>query len=284
MRLLRKAVDLLLYSSVWVAICAALQVQLTYIILGPAEVNNTYTVFIFSGTLALYCLHRLIGLGTISDLNDAGGRFKVIKSYKQHIRVYCAIGFAAGIISFLLLPFSIWVYVLIPAILAGAYVIPIPGAGRRLRDLPLLKIFVLSITWAFLTVCVPAISTGNMEVAVVLPMYIERIALIFALTIPFDIRDASADGKNGVQTLPNVIGFRNSKLTAVGALIISSAMSIYLYTTMTYPLEFTLGVTGIYLITAWLVWNSRPDRNDYYFTGAVDGMMIGLYLIGVLLY
>lgn len=284
MRLLRKVVDLLLYSSVWVAICAALQVQLTYIILGPGQAFNTYTVFIFSGTLALYCLHRLIGLDTIKDLDDAGGRFKIIKSYKQHIRVYCAIGFAAGIISFLFLPFSIWPYVLIPALLAGAYVIPIPGAGRRLRDLPLLKIFVLSLTWAFLTVCVPAISTENMDVTVVVPMYIERAALIFALTIPFDIRDASADGKNGVRTLPNVIGFRNSKITAVVALMISAAMALFLYNTSLYSIEFLIGVLATYSLTSWLVWNSRPDLSDYYFTGAVDGMMIVLYVIGVLLY
>ncbi len=284
MVLLRKLVDLLLYSSVWVSICAALQVQLTYIILGPAEGIDTYTVFIFCGTLALYCLHRLIGLNTIKDLDDAGGRFKIIKSYKSHIRVYCTIGFAGGVISFLFLPFSIWPYVLIPALLAAAYVIPIPGIGRRLRDYPLLKIFVLAFTWAFLTVCVPAISTGTTAPLIVAPMYLERAALIYALTIPFDIRDASADEKNGVRTLPNVLGFQKSKVTATMALLISGIMAMHLHFTGVYPILFLISVMAVYALTTILIWNSKPDRSDYYFTGAVDGMMILLYAAGLLFY
>lgn len=283
MGLLRKLADLILYSSVWVAICAALQVQLTYIILDSSSPGvDTYTVFIFCGTLALYCLHRLIGLGTIQDLNDAGGRFKVIKAYQAHIKVYCTIGFAGGIIAFLFLSHSIWPYVVIPAILAGAYVVPIPGIGRRLRDYPLLKIFVLAVTWAFLTVCVPALSSGQSEIQTIVPMYLERAALIFALTIPFDIRDASADDKNGVRTLPNVIGFRYSKMAGILALSVSASLGTYLYLSGTYSAMFLGGSIAVYIVTAALVAFSNPDRSDYYFTGAVDGMMILLYLVALL--
>jgi 4-hydroxybenzoate polyprenyltransferase len=90
------------------------------------------------------------------------------------------------------------------------YSLPVFKAERklfRLREIPLLKIFLIAIVWSVATIMLPIIQSERHENTVhVLLMLIERFLFVFAITIPFDIRDIMADQKGGLRTIPTMLG------------------------------------------------------------------------------
>ncbi|NUO02728.1 MAG: hypothetical protein HUU01_19135 [Saprospiraceae bacterium] len=90
-----------------------------------------------------------------------------------------------------------WVYLpdlarwhaLAPAALALAYTLPVLPGRRRLREVALLKIFLLCACWAWLTVMVPAADAGMGWSAVAPVMVLERAAFIFAMASVSSVRE-----------------------------------------------------------------------------------------------
>ncbi len=173
---------------------------------------------------------------------------------------------------------------MIPVILSAAYVLPLPWRSRRLRDYPIVKIFVLAATWSFLTVVVPAISqgfSGSIELSL---LFVERAAFIFAIAIPFDIRDMKADLQNDVITLPARLGVRNSKIAGDTAILISLACATMLFRNNVYAADYYFLLLPFYIVTAILIYRTKADYSDYYFTGLMDGLMLVMYLLAVIAY
>ena len=157
MSLLRKFSDLILYSSLWIAFCAAAQVQLTYELIGSAQGIDAYTLFVLASTLALYCVHRLIGIPRVQAFEHEG-RFAIIRKYKNHIITYCILGLIASFVFALKLSYSTWLLLALPVLVSAAYVVPLGNKGKRLRDFPFIKIFIIAISWSLLTTTVPLLA------------------------------------------------------------------------------------------------------------------------------
>ena len=68
-KLLIKFIDLILYGNFWIALAAlAMALQSQYIFTGQLTLNNL-SYFIFSSTLLLYALHRIVGLKKVKEGN-----------------------------------------------------------------------------------------------------------------------------------------------------------------------------------------------------------------------
>lgn len=107
-----------------------------------------------------------------------------------------------------------------PAVLVAAlYVTPFKtkaGLPLGLRQVPVLKSFVIAWAWAFVLVKVAAIGdSGSRSMA--LPLIIVQSAFILALTIPFDIRDLPFDPP-ALKTIPQLIGSRASRWLSLALL------------------------------------------------------------------
>jgi 4-hydroxybenzoate polyprenyltransferase len=104
-------------------------------------------------------------------------------------------------------------------------------------------------------------------------LFTERALFIFAITIPFDIRDIQIDETSKLKTLPQVIGIRKSQFLALLLLSISALLTIVLISTDVYDVELLTPYLLCTGITGLLISRASVDKDDYYYSGLLDGMM-----------
>lgn len=275
-----KFIDLILYSNLWIALGALAMALQTQLFLFGRVRYTPYLPFLFCGSLFLYALHRIVGLQKAKPFQDKG-RYQVIATFKSHIQFYAATSALVGSYFFFQLPLKLQLSLFAPLLLSLAYVVPIFGGKKRLRDIHFVKIFLIAFVWTWLTVMMPALSYGMEQQLATLLMCLERLCFIFAITLPFDIRDIEIDRFNQVKTIPLQLGIPKSKAIAGFFL----AMAVFFAWCNHYTLGISLAQWLAYavscLLTGILIYKSSPDRHDYFYTGLLDGTMI---LQAVLIY
>ncbi len=234
--------------------------------------------FIFCATLFVYAVHRVVGLDKVAEFKDKG-RFQVIATFRSHIVVYAILAALGAILFFSFLKWHIQLAVIIPALLALGYVLPFLTGRRRMRDIHFVKIFMIATVWTLVTVGLPFLNSELPFSSSISCLFVERFLFIFAITIPFDIRDLQVDQHTQVKTIPSSIGIEKSKLIAIIALGLS-LLSVWFNTfggfydfSVFIRLAFSLFCSGIF------IYFSDQMTHDYYFTGLLDGMMILQFLI-----
>ena len=273
-----KLVNLVLYGHFWIAGAALAMYLQSGLLLTGRLVASRAALTVASGTLALYALHRLVGLRRVRPYQDRG-RFRIIARFRHHIRVYLiAFGGAAGI-GFLGLPGYLQSTMALPCLLALAYVLPLFGEGRRLRDLHYLKIFLIASAWAWLTAAVPAREAGLLGTFPAWLLIAERACFIFAITLPFDIRDQDIDDFTGVKTIPGTLGVSRAKSLAGGLLLAATALAGLNAFLGSYTPPVFFALIGSFALAAGLILRARGTETDYYYTGWIDGTMILQFLL-----
>jgi 4-hydroxybenzoate polyprenyltransferase len=267
----RKLSNLILYSSLWISACAAALVTFTYDVTGSGEHPRMYAGFVFCGTLVLYTVHRLVGLERVKQFRDQG-RFAIIEQYKSHILLYGFLGAVGGLYFLIHLSWTVVLWLLLPAFVSMMYVVPL-GKYRRWRDYPMIKIFLIAAVWSLLTGVIPYVQTGMATLPTTLLVFGERASFIFALTIPFDIRDIYVDKASDVPTIPSSIGIRGAKVLALAVMMIWAACILVLIGVHIYQSNLLVPFLVCWLIAVLLIWNALPGMDDHYYSGLVDGMM-----------
>jgi len=269
-----------IYSSVHIAICAGLLTLESYIVL-DIDINLDVILFVTFATMSIYSLHRLVGMSKVKAF-DHQGRYLLIKKFRHHILLYFLISALASAYYFLQLPKEKMVLLLIPGLITLAYVLPIFKNKKRLRDLPYLKIFVIAVVWAILSLILPAYDISN----VFFPLLIlERIIFFIAITIPFDIRDIEVDQSINVKTLVHLLGIRKSKKLAQVLLLLATAIITFLYLQDYISGSILLALLSTYLVCATLIFYSNATKGDWYFGGLLDGTIgLRVLLMGFFIY
>ncbi len=244
------------------------------------EVNEL--IVIFSATWMMYMGHRVIGLRIRPQVRSTE-RFAYIIDHKTVLLVMAGAAMVSLLFfgpSFVLdrnigtLIFSLSV--------AGGYSIPIL-AGKRLRDLPYIKIILIGLIWASTTVAL-SYRHGEVLQSWHYHLIIERVLFIIAITIPFDIRDLRIDREQDLKTLATVLGAWSAKILAIILLGICTLLLLWIK---------SCGVAQGY-ITSWhlmhimagfLIIRSSVDREEAYYSGAIDSTMLipGIYVLSSIL-
>lgn len=84
----------------------------------------------------------------------------------------------------------------------------------RFRNIPLLKIFIISFAWVYTILLI-----GNASTCKVISEFLSLYLFIIGITIPFDICDMDEDT---ICTIPKYLGIRKSKLASCLCIIISA--------------------------------------------------------------
>lgn len=243
------------------------------LLLGQPLALDYLTGLLFFATLFLYAAHRIVGISRLKDFFDVD-RYKVIASFKWHIFLYAAVAAVGGFYCFLFLNRSLQWALIIPGLFSMAYVIPFLGERKRLRDVDHIKIYLIAIVWAFVTVVLPAMETGLATILPVALMFIERALFIFLITLPFDIRDLKVDAFSEVKTLPTQLGLKKTMRLGYICTVVFLLLVLVNFGLGTYATGATLGLFVSGISTAWLLSLSSPDRHDYFYSGVMDGTMI----------
>ena len=279
-----KAIRILINSNIFISLSAVALTVATQIQLGLNPQWHPYLFLIFFATLFEYNLHRLITVLTNSDaLNSDKHNWVKGKLNWFYLLVFLSVlGFAISVIEAKLK------VLLTLAPIAGLtlfYSTPLSKSAKgifRLRQIPFLKIFLISIVWATVTILLPVIhSEKAYNDFHILTMMIERFLFVFAITIPFDIRDMNADSQTGLKTIPLLIGEKKSTYTSMIALALFFAVSVIHYS-FTNQWFIIVAFAVSFLTTIVFLANERIRNLPLYYYGVLDGTMLlqGVLVLG----
>lgn len=258
---------------------AAMTLQTQLVLIGDSRWTPLVGLVFFS-TLFLYAIHRIVGLSKVKDFLDME-RFATIAKFKGHIFLYAVVAGIGGLYCFWKIDTLLKILLFVPALISLGYVLPIFGKNRRLRDFNHIKIFLIAIVWAWITVVMVGVEAQGWQMSLqsksIWILALERTLFIFAITLPFDIRDLEVDAQNGVRTIPAQIGAKNAKKLAYFLLLVASLLATFLYATAIYSWAIFCATLLSYLLSGCIIAFSDKTEEDYFFTGLVDGTMLLLF-------
>jgi 4-hydroxybenzoate polyprenyltransferase len=151
----------------------------------------------------------------------------------------------------------------------------------RLREISILKIFLISAVWSISTILLPIIqSEKTFDKTNILLMLFERALFVFAITLPFDIRDMDSDKKVGLNTIPLLIGEKKSIQVTILALLLFVILCLVHYSKT--PLAYILPALLISAVSTFIsITNKKIKKLTFYHYGVLDGSMFfqGLMVI-----
>lgn len=279
----------LIFSNIYVSLGAALLTTQTCYLLGggPTEGGGwvALVAVVFFATLVVYNLDRL--LPSREDAVETSERHRWVRANRRILWGLSAVGAAAAGVALVWVPLRIVVPLAILGGVTVAYSVPVImnrshrksaaegplTRARRLKDVPGLKIFLIALVWAAVTVVLPAMLIGVPLLSrKVLLIFWARACFIFAITLPFDVRDMARDRSAGVWTFPMALGTRRTRLLALGCMLLFGALVLlnfgFARGSAALPLEASA------LATAGALAFSASPRAELYYVGVLDGMMI----------
>ena len=262
--MLKRALDFFLFSKIYVSISVALLSAVSFIVYDK-PINFNVIGFTYFSTLTLYAFHQVWGLDSIG-LKSTSVRQKWALNNKWTL-VWIAIGasFCAAGFAFALHVKSL--NLLVPlGIISVGYTAPI--FTKRLRDIPSIKIYLISVVVAGIVVVLPGVESGvsSDEIA---SLFAVQTLFLFGVTIPFDIRDMAVD-KTELKTIPMLLGEQKAKFLAITILAFNSLFALYL---LPNGLPFLISA----ILAMIIVWFTNSQRSEYYFALLVEGMMIAQF-------
>lgn len=245
--------------------------------------QNAYPllIFVFCTTFFVYNIQRIIRL----DYQKLIGKYIGIRLswIIRNRKIITILSLLAAIIAlvFALLYLSKIFFISIPlGIMSILYVIPF-YKKKALRHFTWSKISIIALVWASTTILLPVILNLGWHAinsSYIYLLFIERFLFIFAITLPFDVRDLKYDLSFKMRTIPSKIGIKKTIQLAHFFLLITIALKYYqYYLGHINGTQFVANGIAIF-ITGIIVAFTSMRRSELFFSGLVEGTMIILYL------
>ncbi len=279
MNIVKHLINFYLYSNLHIGLCAACICAFSYWAT-TTQLDLDYVCFLFSSTVALYGIHRLVGIQKVKDSSDLQYRFEIIKQFRFHIFLYTSVATLLSILYASRLSIHQLSLLSIPILFGLLYVVPVLPNQKRVRDLPYVKIFLIAITWSILTISIPL--SSFLPIDELLFLSIERFLFIFAITLPFDLRDTDIDRANEIKTFAGIIESNNLINIALGILITCALGLLLLKLYYIISAFYFVPLVMSYIVAAIIISRLSKSSHDYFYTGLLDGIMILPLLILIL--
>lgn len=286
MRVLIYLLRNVVYSNLFVSFCITLLAHQTYLLLELPQTNTFFVLaFIFCSTFFTYNFQRIYRLNSFELVGKLIGiRMSwIIRNRKKLF--FASILSACGSFFFLLqLSFKVFFLILPLAIFSILYVIPfINGSDKKIaiRDLPFAKIFIISLVWSLVMVALPiadAEGIGKLKESSSLFLLAEQFLFIFAITLPFDIRDLRYDMESNIKTIPTYLGIRKTIILShiiLVVFLVLKAIQFYGFNQMTLERFVATSITVVIVMIIIAFTNRR--RPELFFSGLIDGTMLLMY-------
>lgn len=203
MDFLKRFFQFYIFSNIHVALGTYCLVKIT--LLEHHIDENTTPLFVMFSTIVSYNFIRFFRMNEIvgwfsSWMKRVKNTLYILTFISVLIVVFLA--FKIQIKAFLwLFPFALFTFF---------YGLPLPIKNKALRDVSGMKLFLIALSYAGITVFFPLIQ-NNVEIDVNSWItFAQRFLFIVLITIPFDIRDLHVDSKS-LKTLPQSVGVKKSK-------------------------------------------------------------------------
>ena len=272
--------DFILFSNLFIAICAMAQGALTYLLL---DAKPDYGVLALLGcaTLSLYNFSMILARPK-NPLNSPHRRTRWIYSNYKLVLFLTALSSIALIPLVFQLSTQTIIVLVLAAIVAISYNLPlIKRANDRvgLRSLPGAKVFIISLVWTLSCVYIPIVGlegSGHLvSSSDVWILSIKRFLFITAITIPFDLRDLLQDKQYNLKTIPVILGEKKANLFCQAILAVYILLLLFFVNQVTVA---TVGLILVTLLTGWLIFKSGWKKDEYYYFLFLDGTLLLQFL------
>ena len=227
------------------------------------SVNNDFLLLVFFATTLSYCFQRTVRHKSGALINSA--RHQWVYSQKKFLYALIIISFCiSGSLFFTLFSFYELLYFSPLIIIALFYAVKM--FSKSLRDIPFIKIILISFSWAAVTVLIPAYINEEFSANDTWSLFILNFIYIFALVIPFDIRDLNFDEPEK-KTIPQLIGMKAAKHTAIILLIICGLLSFAL-------LKEAVFLVPVYVVSLIVLFQVNDKRKELFYACGIDGLIL----------
>lgn len=221
---LKKIFTFLAVSSLFIGGTGFFKTYIGYILLGaPPRILTCMIVFLIS--FSVYNLDKIADLD--KDVVNMPLRGSFLYGRKRLVISCSLAAYALAVLLMLLSTPLALPIVLIPIIANAFYATKLLPGIPRLKDIPVMKNFVVALTWALITILMPALSTGCLGFLNIAVVGYFMFVKTFVDTVLYDMRDVEGDRMNRIRTVPVILGMR--KTTAVLLAVNSTLLPLLLF-------------------------------------------------------
>ncbi|TYB79314.1 hypothetical protein ES674_05945 [Bizionia myxarmorum] len=276
MRLAKQVFDFYLNSSLHVALAVF---SLSWLTLIEYEIPFDAAVlfFIFFASITGYNFVKFFGLAKFHH--------RSLSSWLKFIQLMSFICFLIMGYFASKLQLKTILYLGVFATITFLYAIPfIPkkfylDTQQNLRNVSGLKVYVIALVWAGVTVLIPLINNNQLLDTTVIWAFAQRFFLVLALMLPFEIRDMQFDSIK-LATIPQRIGIKNTKIMGLVLSLLFFGLEFFM---PEKPLSKLLIQLGITLLLIFSIIFSRKNQGRYFSGFWVESIPI-IWLVLTLLF
>ncbi|MBC9930083.1 UbiA family prenyltransferase [Chitinophaga qingshengii] len=264
----RSIFNFILFTSVFIALCALLMIWQTNELLALQYPQRTFYLFVFFSTICSYNFHWYLTPGSYSSSE----RLQWVDRYRDLMLILCGVGLAGALFYFWPLR-SHWLVLSGGAILTFLYSAPkVPYKPFTwLRKIAVGKTLFLTGVWTYVTTLLPAF-VANQGLSWPLVLFtLHRFLLVYAICILFDYRDIESDKREGIRSLITYLDYKSLNRLYYITLLFSALAAGLLQPYTTIPVIITLLVPVV--ITGMLTRKAQHNPSDYLFYFSLDGLM-----------
>jgi 4-hydroxybenzoate polyprenyltransferase len=272
-KFIRTIIDALVYSNVFIALCAIALTFTNQLTVG-GEIHFDYSCwFIFFSTIFTYTYLKIISSPGV--VIDTGHRSWAAEN-AQLSRNILLISLVATIGFFFKLSGNVKLIVVVLGLVTAFYgfvTIPFSKPKMRLRDLGYVKTLFVAIVWSVTTVVVP-LGDNDVSPDLMIFLLLRRFIFVLALTMVFEVKDMTGDKANNLKTLPLAMGISNTKLLAQALLLLLIIINLIQYFFFSIPLSNMVAVNLSLLLSICCIQPVREETGDLWYYLVLDGMML----------
>ena len=274
MRLLKQILDFYLNTSIHVALSV---LSLTWITLIEFNLifDKNILFFVFFATITGYNFVKYYGI--------AKWHHRRLTRWLKVIQIFSLLCFLSLCFYMFQLSVKTIAIIVLVGMITFLYAIPfLPkkmylDSNKNLRDISGLKVYVIALVWAGVTVLLPIINDEydlNTDVWIT---FIQRFILVIVLMLPFEIRDLQYDDLK-LSTIPQKIGVKQTKICGMILLLVFFFLEFFKDEIKPFQIVSLLIIT---FTTMGLLLFVRKNQGKYYSAFWVEGIP-ALWLLLVL--
>ncbi|GAA4887794.1 hypothetical protein GCM10023311_09530 [Flaviramulus aquimarinus] len=276
MKFIKQLLNFYINSSIHVALAVYSLTWITLLEFG-LEYNESILYFVFYASITGYNFVKYFGIAKFHH--------RSLANWLKAIQVFSFISFVLMCYYAFQLNKTTLFYIAGFGVITFLYAIPfLPKSlfldkQHNLRSIGGLKIYLIALVWAGVTVFIPLINNNHLIDINVIITGIQRYVFILVLMLPFEIRDLQYDSLK-LSTIPQNIGVRLTKM--IGVLLLAIFLFLECFKDDIY-FENILVLGSVAVVTLLFLVFSKIKQGHYYSSLWVEGLPI-LWLILLLIF
>lgn len=224
-------------------------------------------VFIFLGSITGYNFVKYAGLAKLHH-----------RSLARNLRFIQVFSFLVFLGLAYMVFFQTWEVLLVSAFLGFftlLYAAPVLTKERNLRDLAGIKIFIIALVWAGVSVILPMLDHPEVSLWDKSLIFFQRFLFVIVITLPFEIRDLEFDSEH-LSTIPQKFGVKKTQLlgyTMLGLILLIEFLK------EKFQIVNLCALAGVVLISVYALKLSNRKQSEYFAAFWVEALPIAWVIL-----